>query len=328
MKTRRSRRLFLMLLVSLIVPSLLSQSGCAASRRRKAARNDYNQALLIQKAGRPDQAIAALERATQADPKFTAAHTLLGDLYKNKGDYEKASQSYEASAKLEPKVPSHFYNAGLMFQLLGNFQQATANYLNALQLRPTDPSANMNLGLIYMTLGDSKRSVEYLRRATSASPNSILAWTNLGVALDDAGDHPAAERAYLRALELEGDQFPVLTNYGGNLLAQRRFEDAVRVLQQAIDLRDSALANKLMGDALAMKGWQDAAIGRYERATKLDTQYVKAFNALGDTLIATYERGMQLNESLRERAIAAWKRSLTIQSNQLPIRQRLMKWDR
>jgi len=304
----------------------LSGVGCQGIRQRARAREDYDRAVRAQKIGQTDQAITALQMATKANPKLTPAHEMLGDIYRDKGDFERASQEYETCTTLEPKSALHLYDLGLMNQLMGRLQKAADSYLKAIKLKPANADANMNLGIVYLTLGDHEKSVEHLKLAATQAPTSLEVWMNLGVALDESGDLPAAEQAYRKAMELKGDMNGLLLNYSGNLIQQNRPDEAVILLQQAINEKDTPLAERRMGDALAAKDWLDAAVGRYEKAVRLDPKYTGAYNALGDTLITLYDRGLQLNESLRNRAVAAWKTSLSIQPNQMSVVQRLAKW--
>ncbi|CAN5413669.1 hypothetical protein BH10PLA1_BH10PLA1_13560 [soil metagenome] len=300
-------------------------AGCSL-HQRVIARADYDRAVRFQKVGQTDEAIESLQMATKANPKLTPAHSMLGDIYRDRGDFEQASREYETCSKLEPRSAVHLYDLGLMNQLLGRLQQAADDYLKALKLKPTNADANMNLGIVYLSLGDHQKSIEHLRAATKQAPTSLEAWTNLGVALDESGDLPAAEQAYRKAMELSGDNNGLLINYAGNLIQQNRPDEAVILLRQAIDGHDSPLAEKRMGDALSAKEWLDAAVGRYERAVRLDPHYAIAYNALGDALITMYDRGLQLNEPLRARAVAAWRASIAIQPNQPVVNQRLKKW--
>src|SRR5688500_15266087 len=93
---------------SLTLPSilmLLLAAGCAQQRkpgasggpgRPPAAVNKYVEGVGAYRAGNRDQAISALEDATRANPKLITARSLLGDLYKARGDYSKAADQYKA----------------------------------------------------------------------------------------------------------------------------------------------------------------------------------------------------------------------------------------
>ncbi len=302
--------------------------GCTYFRQKRVANDQLQKAIYARENGSPEQAIIALKQATKANPKLVPAHVMLGDLYKEGGDFEKAGQEYQTLTQLEPKVASHSYNLGLMQQLLGRLRQASEAYLKSLKLDPKNADAHMNLGLVYLTLADQSKAIEHLQQATSLNPTSIDAWTNLGAALDDHDEPADAEKAYRKALELDGNRYNLFINYGSNLIQQSRPDEAIKLLQQSADMKDSALIEKLMGDALTKKGWWDAASGRYEKATRLDPKYINAYNALGNTLISAYERGMQLNEPLRERAVAAWKTSLSLRLDQPAVAAQLGKWSR
>jgi len=305
-----------------------SLAGCTYVRQRRIADDQMERAIYAKENGNTAQAIDSLKRATKANPNLVPAHAMLGDLYKDDGNFDKAGEEYATLTRLEPKVASHSYNLGLMQQLVGKLRQATESYLRAIKLEPKNADAHMNLGLVYLALGDQTKAIDHLKQAAALNPTSIDAWTNLGVAYDDHGELTNADRAYRKALELDGNRYTVFIDYGSNLIQQNRPEEAIKLLQQAADMKDSALIQKCMGDALYKKGWWDAATGRYERATRLDPRYINAYNALGDALIAAYERGMQLNESQRERAVEAWRTSLSLRLDQPAVAAKLGKWAR
>jgi len=310
----------------ILILTLFMAPGCTALRNRRVANEQFDRAVYAQEAGNTQVAIDALRQATKAKPKFVEAHDMLGGLYKDQGDYESAEKEYQTLTQLQPKKSGNFYNLGLMNQLLGRLQKATQGYTQAIKLEPKDADSHMNLGLVYLALGDRQRAINYLQKATVLNPTSIEAWTNYGAALDENDDLVAAEKAYRKALELDGNRYNVFIDYAGNLLAQKRPDEAIRFLQQAADMKDGAVVQKLMGDALAAKGWTQAAVARYDRAIKFDPQYISAYNALGETLITAYEKGMQLNESQRERAVAAWRASLAVRLDQPTVAERLSKW--
>lgn len=318
----RTKRLFMVFVLCAAI------GGCSTIRQRRVANDQLQKAIFAKDNGNTQQAILALKQATKANPKLVPAHEMLGNLYKDTGDFDKAGQEYETLSQLQPKVASHSYNLALMEHLLGRLQRASEAYLKAIKLEPKNADAHMNLGLVYLAIGDQSKSIEHLQQAAELNPTSIDAWTNLGVALDDHGEPANAEKAYRKALELDGNRYNVFINYGSNLIHQNRTDEAIKLLQQAANIKDSALIQKLMGDALAKKGWWDAASGRYEKATKLDASYINAYNALGETLIAAYDRGMQLNESLRQRAVAAWKTSLSLRLDQPAVAAQIEKWSR
>src|SRR6185295_4587705 len=83
----------------------------------------------------------------------------------------------------------------------------------------------------------------------------------------DRGDAEGAAAAYGRARDMLGDVPEVLCNLGGVLNELGRHEEAVEVLQIAVDVRpDLALAANNLGIALDALGRTEEAIANYARA--------------------------------------------------------------
>src|SRR5581483_9734659 len=240
---------------------------------------------------------------------------MLGDIYRAQGDYERAREQYEMLVKLDPYDPDNHYRLGVTYQFLQKLEDAIGSYLRALNIEPRDMRSCMNLGLCYLSLNQLDDAVKYLRRATELSPTWADAWTNLGVALDQTGDLIGAERAYKKALELNRNQNVALLNLGANLIRQGKGSEAVSVMEEAIKRTDNAPTRTRYGHALAlMKRYSDALL-QYQFALKFDSRYYPAYNERGATLLAQYENGLELDDTLRQQAIEAWQESLKVYPN-------------
>ena len=79
------------------------QSGGNASAKPKAV-DRYVQGMRAYSGGDKDQAISTLVEATRANPDLIMARLILGDLYKDKGDYKDAVDQYEHVVKLAVRV--------------------------------------------------------------------------------------------------------------------------------------------------------------------------------------------------------------------------------
>ena len=179
----------------------------------------------------------------------------------------------------------------------------------------------MNLGLCYLSLNQRDDAVKYLRQATVISPDWADAWSNLGVALDAQNDLRGAEQAYKRALELNRNQDVALFNLGANLIRQGKGPDAVSVMEEAIKRTDNAPTRTRYGHALTLCRRFDDALLQFQFALKFDPRYYPAFNERGATLLAQYEAGLELDDTLRQKAVEAWQTSLKIYPAQPAIQQ-------
>jgi tetratricopeptide (TPR) repeat protein len=286
----------------------------------------YVEAVRMQRSGDREQAIAILEDATRTNNNLTMARSLLGDLYKDRGDYSKAADQYKAVTELDPYTGRNFYKLGVAYHLLQQLQAAIGSYLRAIKLDPKDWESHMNMGLVYLATGRKDAAVNSLSQATIINPGAGVAFGNLAIALDAQGRYPDAEKAYRRALELDQTDTASLGNLGKNLMRQNKTEQAVAVLRKLAEMTESASARKLYADALVLDKKHDAAIKLYDRILTEDRQYYPALNGKGSALISKYEQSFQIDNQQKRAAISAWKQSLALNPQQPKVAELLKKW--
>jgi tetratricopeptide (TPR) repeat protein len=286
----------------------------------------YVEGVRAHRAGDDEEAITALEDATRTNPKLTMARTLLGDLYKERGDYTKAADQFRAVTELDPYSARGYYKLGVAQHLLQQLQDAIASYLQAIKLDPKDWESHMNVGLVYLATGRKDEAVSSLTQATIINPGAGVAFGNLAIALDAQARYADAEKAYRRALELDPEDTASLGNLGKNLMRQKKADQAVIVLKRLADLTESASARKLYGDSLVMARQHDTAIRLYDSILVEDRQYYPALNGKGSALIAKYEQGLQLDKRQKAAAVDAWKQSLALNPQQPRVQEMVKKW--
>lgn len=325
----RSRHVRLAAAGALVAAGLV---GCVAQQARQpvlvppTAVEGYVQAVRAQRAGDSDAAITSLEGATAQNPDLTMARSMLGDLYKEKGQYVKAARQYKAATKLDPYTAKNHYNLGVAYQLLSRLQDALKAYLRALKLDPRDWQTNMNLGLVYLSLGRGNDAVAYTERATLLRPDSAAAFRNFGVALEAKRRYSAAELAYRRSLELEPDHPATLWNLSGVLLNQRKAKDAVVVSARLLAKEDSPRNRIRYADALVQARYYEEALVEYRAVLKADPRNYRALNGIGEAMIGKYEKGLRLDDAVRDAALGAWRKSLALNPKQPRVQALVRKW--
>jgi len=118
--------------------------------------------------GRTDDAIAALQRAANANPASARTVALLGD------QMERAARFLEAGALLESFARRH----------------------------PADPQILVALGVYYFRVYDRQQAVDSLTSSVRLAPNDVRAWRLLGEAELALGQPMQAADAYTKALAL------------------------------------------------------------------------------------------------------------------------------
>ena len=332
---RATLRQFSVRLAIAALPLLLLAGGCqesgtgpraSAGGSPQDAMASYVKGAQALQAGRTADAERDLRAAIAANPNLTMAQVRLADLYRQRGQYERASEHYAAATKLDPYGFSNHYYLGLSLHLLNRLQEAATSYLRALKLEPRDAPANMNLGLVFVALGKPEDGEKYIQKATQINDKSGPAFANLGVALDAQGKYKEAEIAYRKALELDSDDPATLLNLGTNLTLQDKPADAIPILQRALKISDTPLAHRRLAEALMAGGKLDDAIAQFDESLKLNSTYYLALNGKANAYIARYQRGLQLDEGLKAKALESWRRSLEINPNQQAVVLAIDKW--
>ena len=162
----------------------------------------FNQALVLEKEERWEEAISAYQEALRLKPQYVEALSNIGNVYRRQRQWPQAITAYENARRLKTQ---------------------SADLLN-------------NLGVVYKEKGNSAEALTQYRQATKLSPQHAEAHHNMGVVLKDQGKLDEATRAFQEALKLK----PTYTNAHYHLgllyLWQQRMTDALACFQRSADL--------------------------------------------------------------------------------------------
>jgi Flp pilus assembly protein TadD len=106
-------------------------------------------------------------------------------------------------------------------------------YRQVQQAVPSEGAAWRGAGMALLHLGQVKEAEASLREAVSRSAGDWRSWNALGVALDKQGRWGESATAYDRALALAPGTAAILNNRAYSLILQRRYDDALPLLEQA-----------------------------------------------------------------------------------------------
>jgi len=137
-----------------------------------------------------------LDEMERKDPNHYLVQELEGDQLRLRQDYDKALQAYQKALKTAPEVPGLHFDAGDVYYQTMKYQEARQELEKELSINPNHARANFELGDIDIKQGRVAEGMPYLERALKLDP---------GLA--------EAHRSRARGL-----------------LAEKRYEDAVREL--------------------------------------------------------------------------------------------------
>lgn len=217
------------------------------------------------------------------------------------------------------KVPGRFLAASLL--TVGICLSLLTFTRNALWARPIDFWADnvskvphsyrpvVGLADEYLRAGRYDEAASAYRRALSMNPyNPEEVHANLGKAYIELKQPALAIRELEQAVDLGGAEphmAPAFSNLGALLVSQKRFDEGVGYLEQAVAL-NPANAGALMnlGVAYEKAGRFDRAETVYRKALSLNSANTDAHFALGYLLIKTGRPGAAVSELAAARELA------------------------
>ena len=136
------------------------------------------------------QAIAAYERAIEADPDFADAHCNLGAVHHQQDRRAEARACYERALACEPSHVEAHLNLASLDEEEERPEAALAHYRAALRADPTRAEAHLAIALLYEKLALRRRAREHWRRYLQCAPSG--AWAEVARRRLDEADPDAS----------------------------------------------------------------------------------------------------------------------------------------
>jgi tetratricopeptide (TPR) repeat protein len=186
----------------------------------------------------PKKAASALEAYFKSRPAAAAeldpqVHMLLGTAYVLGKEWDPAQREFEGLLKIKPNDLSAKLMLGTVYVGRGACSQAITLYERILGEATKQPSIYFNLGTCYLKSnrpGDAQREAELYTRAKAQDAKGHVL---LGDARYEQKNYPGALAAFQAAERLDQLSGPIKTRIGKTYLAQKNFQAARTVLEQA-----------------------------------------------------------------------------------------------
>ncbi|KKO50185.1 hypothetical protein VT06_01630 [Arsukibacterium sp. MJ3] len=192
--------------------------------------------------GELEQALSQYDQALQLNPGWLDAITgkalLLADLKQPL----QAEQLFKEVIRLEPGYWQNYSNYGRFLYNNGQFSSASKQLERAVLIHPDSVDLQNSLGASYFLNNDFAAAIAAWQKVVAKSPLS-LAYSNLGTAYYFNGEFSQAEQMYLAALDTSKDDYTIITNLADSLDVQvGRQQEAQTYYQQALLLAQANLA--------------------------------------------------------------------------------------
>lgn len=269
----------------------------AESGNLKAARSAYRQlmskgridgrlllecAIVEASAGFLAAARRHLELALKHLPDDADVHFNLAEVERSDGRLDAAIRHYRIARALIPDDGDVCFGLGEALREGGRPDEALEAIEAAARLAPQDAVVRNALGLVRESLSMEAEAIAAYGSAVEIEPGYRDAWCNLGLTAQRAGMYEDAAAAFDRAWALSGEPLPlILLPWARSLLFSRRFDEALRRIDDAIALGDDpALAPLTRGQIAQQLGDFDAAEASFRAALLINPGLGIAYEAL------------------------------------------------
>jgi Tfp pilus assembly protein PilF len=160
-----------------------------------------------------DEAITLLQQFLTQFPTAYQTYILIGDCYREKGEYDSAVAAYNQAiegAKTDEKMGKEITGKGLAgigncYLKQGNVESAQQFFKQSIDTYPDNEALAYNVGEIYFANQKLDEAIQYFTLATQIKPTWGLAYYKLGLAYVNKADYESAVVNLKKFLEIEPD---------------------------------------------------------------------------------------------------------------------------
>ncbi len=313
-----------------LTPDMLRAMGGVVNA---AAYESYLKALgYVQRYDKPgnlDLAIAALDSAVKADPRFALGFAQLGEAYRTKYKLDKntkwieeALANCQKAQQLDNSLPVVYVTLGRIHQDTGQYDLALQEYQRALQLDPHSADAVLGLAKSYESAGRAADAEAAYRQAVALRPDSWNGYNQLASFLDDHQRYDEAIVEYRHAVALTPDNAALFSNLAGvySDMGEQHYPEAEQNYRKSIALEPTYQAYASLGYLYIQERKFAEAADAEEKAVHMnDKEYLVwgnlaiAYEGLKDKKKEGEARDREI--ALLEQAVQQTPRDAVVQSN-------------
>ena len=236
------------------VSTTTSTTIADAASDEEAAIANLNLGVAYLREGRPNQALEALDRSLEANPRLADAHSTIALVYEQLGQVDDAETHYRRATQLEPDNAAAANSYAVFLCRNERFRDAERQFVRAATnpRYPTPELAYTNAGICARDSGDAAAADGYFREALARNPVYPDALFNLAELGFESGNYLQARAFSQRYLESAPDNpqvfwlcFQVERELGNNAQAEscaiqlrEQFPDSPEMAQLAQFERD------------------------------------------------------------------------------------------
>jgi tetratricopeptide (TPR) repeat protein len=145
----------------------------------------------------------AIDTLTEAYPDSARTHQAMGENYYVLRQMPQAESEFQAALKQRPDIPGLHLELGLVYAGAAEWAKAEEQFRAEATAQPGNAEVAYRLGFALLQQGKAHEARQQLQRADQLRPGMPETLYSLGKAASLEGDNAAAEKAWLRLLDIE-----------------------------------------------------------------------------------------------------------------------------
>jgi putative inorganic carbon (hco3(-)) transporter len=215
----------------------------------------------------------ALQRAITLDRTLLGAYYRLGGVYYETGDYSRSLDVLLALQKYAPDYVKVRYNLGVTYAALQRWREAGAELARAQKtgVIPKNVSIEQMVGKIKQIQTDKGQYVSLLEGFLALNPEDKQTWNKLAARHLQLRQLDEAQTACHRALAIDGDYVPALSNLAGIFFFRGNLEDAIAACRRILEINpNDVIVNINLGRAYYRRGEYSTALDHWRTALSIE----------------------------------------------------------
>jgi tetratricopeptide (TPR) repeat protein len=186
---------------------------------------------------KPEEALAAYQRAATLQPKEAEPHVSAGQLLEGQNKYASAEQEYKQALALDAKSTDAVIGLANIYMRGRRFPEAEEYLRKLLGANADSAPVHIQLGRVLATEGKADAAVAELQAGLKLTPRDDAAQRDLAEVYVSAGKNDLAETAYRSLVAAHPGEAELHRRLGQSLLRQKKFPEAQQEFLSALKLR-------------------------------------------------------------------------------------------
>jgi signal peptidase I len=223
--------------------------------------------------GYPDVALEVFRQTLAHDPKRASSRIDVGEILRQEKEFERALIHLRLAIEIDNRkteISAQAYNIiGNTLVDRGMISESLEEYNSAISVNPDYAPPYVNRGFAYYNLGDCNAAEADYLKALELDKENFKALKNLGLMYFSIGRLKDAEKTLLEALEIRPDDPDVMNNLGLVYLDEKNLQKAEEFFRNASGKYPEHLESAFnLGKVLELSGKIDGAYCHYSEMLK------------------------------------------------------------